>query len=119
MFKEGRWRLMESILKPLLLGERLRSYRVAKKLTRKEFAEQCDISERYLADIERGIKVPKLETFIRIANAAGVSADYLLQDCLTAAKAPSVNISNVLRSLTAEQQEIAAKFLIDFVNSTR
>ena len=44
--------------------------RVARKLTMKEFAEQCGISERYLADIERGIKAPKLETFVGIVNAA-------------------------------------------------
>ncbi len=30
--------------------------------------------------IERGVKTPKLDTFIRIANALGVSADALLQD---------------------------------------
>ena len=46
----------------LLMGERLRACRIARKQTMKEFAEICGISERYLADIERGVKAPKLET---------------------------------------------------------
>ena len=36
----------------------------------------------YTGMIERGEKVPKLETFITIANALGVSADQLLADVL-------------------------------------
>ena len=48
--------------------------------------------------IERGEKVPKLETFVRIANALEVSADLLLADVLrtqlcidTSARAASIN----------------------------
>lgn len=47
---------------------------------------------------ERGEKVPKLETFVRIANALEVSADLLLADVLqtqlfidTSARAASIN----------------------------
>ncbi len=34
--------------------------------------------------IERGLRVPKLETFIKIANVLGVTSDYLLADYITA-----------------------------------
>ena len=33
--------------------------------------------------IERGLRVPKLETFIKIANVLGVTPDYLLADYIT------------------------------------
>ncbi len=73
---------MESRFDRVRMGERIRACRLSRKQTMKEFAELCGISERYLADIERGIKAPKLETFVGIVNAAGVSPGYLLQDSL-------------------------------------
>ena len=45
-------------------------------------AEQIGISTRYLADIERGDKVPTLETFVLILNTLAASADDVLQDSL-------------------------------------
>ena len=45
-------------------------------------AEQIGISTRYLADIERGDKVPTLETFVLILNTLAASADDVLQGSL-------------------------------------
>lgn len=98
------------------MGERLRSCRVARKLTMKEFAEQCGISERYLADIERGIKAPKLETFVGIVNAAGVSPEYLLQDSLKAVDAGNL-VRDALNTLPDEQQELFKDFILRLVKS--
>lgn len=44
------------------LGKNLRSYRAKRGWSIKECAEKIGISTRYLADIERGDKIPKLET---------------------------------------------------------
>ena len=102
---------MEQPFNILLMGERLRSCRVARKLTMKEFAEQCGISERYLADIERGIKAPKLETFVGIVNAAGVSPEYLLQDSLKAVDTGNL-VRDALNTLPDEQQELFKDFIL-------
>lgn len=102
----------------LLMGERLRACRVARKQTMKEFAETCGISERYLADIERGIKAPKLETFVRIVNAAGVSPEYLLQDSLTAVDAAKL-VRDALDILPKEQKEIFQDFILRLSESMR
>lgn len=107
---------MEQPFNILLMGERLRSCRVARKLTMKEFAEQCGISERYLADIERGIKAPKLETFVGIVNAAGVSPEYLLQDSLKAVDAVNL-VRDALNTLPDEQQELFKDFILRLVKS--
>ncbi len=100
----------------LLLGERLRSCRTARKQTMKEFAELCGISERYLADIERGKKAPKLETFIRIVNVTGVSPEYLLQDSLKAVDAGNL-VRDALNTLPANQQELFKEFILGLVKS--
>lgn len=64
------------------LGEKLKSYRIKHGWSLNECSEKMGISARYLADIERGDKIPKLETFIRILNVLTASADDVLQDSL-------------------------------------
>ena len=65
------------------IGKRIRKYREAKGWRQEDFAERVGLSVTYTGMIERGEKVPKLETFITIANALGVSADLLLADVLS------------------------------------
>lgn len=107
---------MEQPFNMLLMGERLRACRVARKQTMKEFAEQCGISERYLADIERGLKAPKLETFVGIVNAAGVSPEYLLQDSLAAVDSGNL-VKDALSTLPPAQQELFQEFILGLVKS--
>lgn len=107
---------MNTKLDLLLMGERLRSWRITHKQTMKEFAEMCGISERYLADIERGIKAPKLETFVRILNAAGISPEYLLQDSLASVEAGSL-LKGALDILPEEQQKIFCDFMLRLARS--
>ncbi len=64
------------------MGKKLRSYRAKCGWSLKECSEKIGISTRYLADIERGDKVPKLETFLLILNTLTASADDVLQDSL-------------------------------------
>ena len=62
-----------------LLGQRIREQRKEKGWTIEQFAERVDLSANYVGDLERGVKIPKLETFIRIIEALQVSADSLLR----------------------------------------
>ena len=64
------------------LGMKLRTYRAKHRWSVGECAERIGITSRYLVDIERGDKVPKLETFLSILNALEASADDVLQDSL-------------------------------------
>ncbi len=64
------------------LGIKIRECRQARHLSQNELAEKAEISSRYLGDIERGAKIPKLSTFINLLNAMNVSADYVLMDAL-------------------------------------
>ena len=62
------------------IGARIKAARERVHLTQEQLAEIVDISPTHMSVIDRGVKTPKLDTFIRIANALGVSADALLQD---------------------------------------
>ena len=64
----------------MTFGTKLKQARQKAKLSQEQLAEIVDISPTHMSVIERGVKTPKLDTFIRIANALGVSADALLQD---------------------------------------
>lgn len=45
-------------------------------------AEKTDLTTNYIGMVERGEKIPSLETFIKILNALGVSSDMVLTDVL-------------------------------------
>lgn len=66
-----------------LIGKRIRKYREAKGWRQEDFAEKIGLSVTYTGMIERGEKVPAMDTFITIANTLEVSADLLLADVLT------------------------------------
>lgn len=60
------------------LGHKIRTLRKERKQTLESLAETAEIGFVYLGEIERGIKMPSLKTFIKIVNALGVSADELI-----------------------------------------
>ena len=64
------------------IGQNIRTYRTRKKLRQEDLAELTDLSVTYIGMVERGEKIPSLETFINILNALEVSADVVLADVL-------------------------------------
>ena len=67
------------------IGARIKAARERVHLTQEQLAEIIDISPTHMSVIERGVKTPKLDTFVRIASALGVSTDALLQDVVVPA----------------------------------
>ena len=65
------------------IGKQIRRRREEMKLTQEKLAERCDLSVSYMGAVERGDKIPSLETFIHITNVLGVSADRLLSGVLS------------------------------------
>lgn len=64
------------------IGKNIRKFREIKKLRQEDLAEKSDLTTNYIGMIERGEKIPSLETFINILNSLGVSADMVLSDVL-------------------------------------
>lgn len=53
-------------------GSILRHSRESKNYTRETLAELCDISDRCISNIERGVSEPKLGTAIKLCTACGI-----------------------------------------------
>lgn len=64
------------------IGKNIRRFRTEKKLRQEDLAERSGLSTNYIGMVERGEKIPSLESFISIVNALGVSADMVLTDVL-------------------------------------
>lgn len=64
------------------IGKNIRKFREIKKLRQEDLAEKTDLTTNYIGMIERGEKIPSLETFINILSSLGVSADMVLSDVL-------------------------------------
>ena len=62
------------------LGKRIQLRRKELGLSQEAAAERCGISPSCYSNIERGIKIMSLETFVSICKTFSISADYLLSD---------------------------------------
>lgn len=65
-----------------LIGQRIKRAREAANITQEELAGAVGCTAKHIGAIEKGIKTPRMETFIIIANTIGASADMLLQDLI-------------------------------------
>lgn len=63
-----------------MLGERIRSKRVDKKLTLKELADRTELTQGFLSQVERGLTDPSITSLRRIAHALDVPIFYFLMD---------------------------------------
>ena len=64
------------------IGKRIRKCREEKNWRQEDLAERAELSVIYIGMIERGEKLPRLQTFVKLANILEVSADQLLADVL-------------------------------------
>lgn len=70
------------LLNYLSVGQKIREVRKKKHISQEVLAEMIDKSTCYISYIECGIKCMSIETLLLIANALGVTTDYLLSDSL-------------------------------------
>lgn len=100
------------------MGNRIREGRLKKGYTQKEVAEKANICVMYLSEIERGIKMPSLNSFIQIIEALEVSADYILRGELTSGQAYIYDeIAQTLKDLTPAQKRTAADILDAYIRN--
>lgn len=102
------------------MGKKLKSYRAKCGWSLKECSERIGISTRYLADIERGDKVPKLETFLLIPNTLNASADDVLQDSLVVGyEAKSNDMIRKLNALDVTKRKQALEIFDSVISSLK
>ena len=64
----------------LVTGQRIRSYRLRKKLSQEELAERCGLHPTYIGQVERGEKNATIESISRIADGLGISLSTLFEN---------------------------------------
>lgn len=66
-------------LDKILIGNRIRKFREETfEESRKEFAIRCNLTERYIGQIERGEFLLSLTNLDKISDATGIDTDYIL-----------------------------------------
>ena len=66
-------------LEKLLIGNRIRLIREEFfEESRKDFAERCDLNERYIGQLERGEFLLSMSCLDKISMATGVDTDFIL-----------------------------------------
>lgn len=88
------------------IGANIRKFRIAKKLRQEDLAEFTGLSTNYIGMVERGEKIPSLETFISILNVLEISADMVLADVLNTGYIIKNSLLNEkLEDLSPEERE--------------
>ena len=105
---------------PKAIGRRIKQAREKRKLTQEQLAELVFLSPMHVSVIERGVKLPKLETLINIANVLKVTTDELLQDVLEKTTlVANHELSELLDSLSPYDQERILCSLRTFVEMSK
>ena len=99
-----------------LIGSRLKQARTEKHLTQAQLAEMIDRSTAYIGLIERGKRIPGLETFMDILEALGVTADYILCDAVNYGYRVCVEeYAERIDKLSKKEKEKLAKIITAFL----
>ena len=67
----------------LTMGDRIREARKKLGFTQDQLSEKLDVTLTYISEIERGLKMPSMQLFIKLVEILDVSADYLLRDTVS------------------------------------
>lgn len=88
------------------IGKRLQQQREFARISQEKLSEKIGITATYYSAIERGVRTPRLETFISILNALNVSADVILADVLDVGYTVKASrLSEQIEALSPIEQE--------------
>lgn len=89
-----------------VVGKKIQAYREAAGLSQEQLAEKTGLSAIFMSAIERGARSPSLETFVKLCNVLGASADVLLVDVLeNGYRVKASQFSELIEGLSAEEQK--------------
>ncbi len=95
------------------MGDRVQDTRKNRGLTQEQLAEKVNITVEYMSQIERGLKTPSMQVFIKLVEVLDVSADYLLRDTVSTRNLyGDKQLGTKLERLTPKQR-VALEALID------
>lgn len=104
---------MEKELDYIELGMRVRQARKKQNVTQEQLGELCELSAAHIGHIERGTRIPSIDTLFRIAQALDVSMDYLIFDSI----APDENLFITINSILQNKDKRKVKTFMTIVRA--
>ena len=96
------------------IGLRLKEARINKGLSQRDLANIAGIHIIYISEIERGIKMPSMNTFVKIIEALDVSSDYVLRNNISSGKSYIFDeVTEKLKGITPSQR----KCIVDIIDA--
>ncbi len=86
---------MDKLIDYTALGDRIRTVRKKQGLSQEKLGEICQISTAHVGHIERGTRIPSLETLFKISKELNISMDYLFFDLQN-------DMNTVLKGISAQ-----------------
>ena len=104
---------MEKELDYTALGIKIRQTRKKHHVTQEQLGEICELSTAHIGHIERGTRIPSLDTLFRIARALDVSMDYLILDSV----APDENLFTTINSILQNKDKRKVKIFMTTIRA--
>ena len=102
------------------IGMHIREIRLQRKLTQEQLAEKVEISPNYLGAIERGEKVPALETLLGILNALNAPSNIIFKDVVNADyPIKTTVISDKIDALPKHDKEMLYALIETYINNCK
>ena len=88
------------------MGKAIRRYREEAGITQERLAELVDISTNHLGAIEREVKTPTMETFVKLLNVLGAEPNEVLKEVIPLTRMEHTSVvEGKLERLTPKKQE--------------
>ena len=95
-----------------LVGSRIKAVRISRGMSQADLAVEASVSQPLISNIERGKTGMQLETFVKVAEALQVSADYLLRPDVPEVKAIyQGEFAELLEDCSASEMETILKIV--------
>ena len=95
-----------------LVGSRIKAVRISRGMSQADLAVEASVSLPLISNIERGKPGMQLETFVKVAEALQVSADYLLRPDVPEVKAIyQGEFAELLEDCSASEMETILKIV--------
>ena len=95
-----------------LVGSRIKAVRISRGMSQADLAVEASVSLPLISNIERGQTGMQLETFVKVAEALQVSADYLLRPDVPEVKAIyQGEFAELLEDCSASEMETILKIV--------
>lgn len=95
-----------------LVGSRIKAVRISRGMSQADLAVEAAVSLPLISNIERGKTGMQLETFVKVAEALQVSADYLLRPDVPEVKAIyQGEFAELLEDCSASEMETILKIV--------